>query len=97
MDTMYNVWELIPAHVMEVIFSKLPIVNLLDCRLVCKAWNDFVLDYASYLKFVPNTYLVFKMIRPVLDVQSDDMYWSVRSYPRMYCIDFDAKYSQWGG
>lgn len=37
----------LPFNVVKVMFSKVAISNLLAYTLVCKTWNDFVIDYAS--------------------------------------------------
>ena len=48
----------LPFNIVKVIFSKLAISNLSVCRLVCKTWNDFVINYASSYRFVPNVFFL---------------------------------------
>lgn len=58
----------VPPFIATTIFSKLVISNLPSCRLVCKTWNDLVLDYASSSKFqfLTNAFLL-STSDPVLD------------------------------
>lgn len=38
---MNSINSALPLELIQLIFSKFPIVNLPNCRLVCKVWNNF--------------------------------------------------------
>lgn len=91
-------WEQMPDHLIQLIFSKLPFVNLPACRLVFKPWNHLVLDYASYSNHIPNTFFAFKLHRhkssPFLGSRDMALHFKESGPVRMHCIDFDNNYLQ---
>ncbi|CAK9326408.1 unnamed protein product [Citrullus colocynthis] len=75
---------LIPPHILQVIFSNLPISNLPTCRLVGKTWNDLVLDYASSCKSLPQAFFLFTSQRTIPD--ANHSYRLRYCNPKIHCI-----------
>lgn len=77
-------WRL-PRDVLRVIFSKLPIVYLPACRLVCKSWSNVVLSHASVYEIISNTFFLCTSNAPEIH--------TFNTSSEMHCIDFDREIS----
>ncbi|XP_008459707.2 putative F-box protein At3g16210 [Cucumis melo] len=81
----------LPPHIVRAIFSKLSISNLPTCRVVCKTWNNLVLEYASSTKFLPTTTLFLSMADEISNyIPFKSTPWC---NPKIHCVDIDSKTS----
>ncbi|XP_022132431.1 F-box protein At3g07870-like [Momordica charantia] len=66
----------LPPDVIQLIFSKLPFFNLPGCRLVCKAWNNFILTCKLHSS-ISTSNLFYAHISP---------------FNKLCCVDLDPKH-----
>lgn len=71
-----NINSELPADTVQVILSKVPLLNLPSCRVVCKAWNNLILS----CKFDP----------PILI--SNLFFAHISPFRKLHCVDFDPKH-----
>ncbi|XP_011660339.1 putative F-box protein At1g32420 [Cucumis sativus] len=75
----------LPSDIGKTIFSKLLVSNLPACRVVCKAWNELILDHASSAsKFLTNDFILF-----TCDVLHPFPCPDNHTNPNMHCLRFD--------